>query len=116
MARIHAVNHSATGRFVKANSGYQLRKQARERIRLALLQEFDFSSATSQVLLPVIVGHLFEAPGRGSRPIACAPPTPRAGCWPAFHGAIHCGREGYGTRTQSRFCFQTDFSSTYRFE
>jgi hypothetical protein len=61
MARIHAVNHSATGRFVKANSGYQLRKQARERIRLALLQEFDFSSATSQVLLPVIVGHLFDS-------------------------------------------------------
>jgi hypothetical protein len=105
MARIHAVNHSATGRFVKANSGYQLRKQARERIRLALLQEFDFSSATSQVLLPVMSATYSTAPGRGSRPIACG-----------FHGAIHCGREGYGTRTQSRFCFQTDFSSTYRFE
>jgi len=61
MTLLSTVNRATDGRFTPGNSGYRLRKQARDRIRDALTAEYSFSTATAQVLLGVIVGHLFDA-------------------------------------------------------
>jgi hypothetical protein len=61
MTSPHAVNDTASGRFVQGNSGYRLRKAARDLIRDGLLAEYDFASPAASVLLPIIVGHLFDA-------------------------------------------------------
>jgi hypothetical protein len=61
MSLVDAVNDPATGRFVESNSGYRLRKAAREAIRTALVSEYHFDGAAAAVLLPIITEHLFDA-------------------------------------------------------
>jgi hypothetical protein len=55
------VHDTATGRFKTGSNGYKQRLAARDRIRAGLEADYDFTSPTAVLLLPIIVQNLFDA-------------------------------------------------------